>query len=104
MRFVATCVVVGVAATAAAQDWNQWRGPSRTGVAASFVAPAKWPDRPTRAWQAKVCEGHSSPVASRNRVFILSRQADELKSAYAPYCRLQVSDEEDGWILMTAGL
>jgi len=33
---------------------------------------------------------------------ILSRQADELKAAYAPYAQLQVSDEEDGWILMTA--
>lgn len=33
---------------------------------------------------------------------ILSRQAEELKEAYAPYCRLEVSDEEDGWILMTA--
>ena len=33
---------------------------------------------------------------------ILARQADELKAAYAPYCDLQVSDEEDGWILMTA--
>jgi ribosomal protein L11 methyltransferase len=33
---------------------------------------------------------------------ILSRQADELKAAYAPWCQLQVSDEEDGWILMTA--
>ncbi|HEX2545313.1 MAG TPA: 50S ribosomal protein L11 methyltransferase [Ramlibacter sp.] len=35
---------------------------------------------------------------------ILSRQADELKAAYAPYARLEVSDEEDGWILMTARL
>jgi ribosomal protein L11 methyltransferase len=33
---------------------------------------------------------------------ILSRQADELKAAYAPYLALTVSDEEDGWILMTA--
>ena len=33
---------------------------------------------------------------------ILSRQADELKAAYAPYCALEVSDEEEGWILMTA--
>jgi len=33
---------------------------------------------------------------------ILARQADELKAAYAPYCALQVADEEDGWILMTA--
>jgi ribosomal protein L11 methyltransferase len=33
---------------------------------------------------------------------ILERQAQELKDAYAPYCTLQVSDAEDGWILMTA--
>jgi len=33
---------------------------------------------------------------------ILERQAEELQQAYAPYCRLEVSDREDGWILMTA--
>lgn len=33
---------------------------------------------------------------------ILSRQADELKAAYAPWLELSVSDEEEGWILMTA--
>jgi ribosomal protein L11 methyltransferase len=35
---------------------------------------------------------------------ILERQADELKTAYAPYAQLQVADQEDGWILMTARL
>lgn len=35
---------------------------------------------------------------------ILERQADELKAAYAPYAALEVSDSEDGWILMTARL
>jgi ribosomal protein L11 methyltransferase len=33
---------------------------------------------------------------------ILERQADELKAAYAPWIQLEVADEEDGWILMTA--
>ena len=33
---------------------------------------------------------------------ILDRQADELQQAYAPWLRLQVTDSEDGWILMTA--
>jgi ribosomal protein L11 methyltransferase len=33
---------------------------------------------------------------------ILARQADELKTAYAPWCTLQVAASEDGWILMTA--
>jgi ribosomal protein L11 methyltransferase len=35
---------------------------------------------------------------------ILERQEDELKVAYAPYAALEVSDREDGWILMTARL
>ena len=35
---------------------------------------------------------------------ILERQADELKLAYAAHARLEVSDSEDGWILMTARL
>ena len=33
---------------------------------------------------------------------ILERQADELKSAYAPWLALEVSDTEEGWILMTS--
>ncbi len=33
---------------------------------------------------------------------ILERQADELTQAYAPYCRLEVADAQEGWVLMTA--
>jgi ribosomal protein L11 methyltransferase len=45
---------------------------------------------------------HVAPAGALVLAGILSRQADELKAAYAPYCALEVSDEEDGWILMTA--
>ncbi|MDO9399851.1 MAG: 50S ribosomal protein L11 methyltransferase [Polaromonas sp.] len=48
---------------------------------------------------ARVTPGGSLVLAG-----ILERQTDELKAAYAPYCQLQVSDQEDGWILMTARL
>ena len=33
---------------------------------------------------------------------ILARQTDELKAAYAPWLTLEVSDQEDGWVLLTA--
>lgn len=46
---------------------------------------------------ARVAPGGSLVLAG-----ILERQADELKAAYAPYCALKISDQEDGWILMTA--
>ena len=49
--------------------------------------------------RAYVAEGGHLVLAG-----ILERQADELKEAYAPYCPLQVTDREDGWILMTAAL
>ncbi len=48
---------------------------------------------------AHVAEGGNLVLAG-----ILARQADELTAAYAPYCKLSVSDAEDGWILMTATL
>lgn len=45
---------------------------------------------------------HLTPGGSLVLAGILERQADELKEAYAPWVQLDVSDSEDGWILMTA--
>lgn len=45
---------------------------------------------------------HVAPGGSLVLAGILERQAAELQEAYAPYLHLQVSDAEDGWILMTA--
>jgi ribosomal protein L11 methyltransferase len=45
---------------------------------------------------------HVAPGGALVLAGILARQAEELQAAYAPYCELRVSDEEDGWILMTA--
>jgi len=33
---------------------------------------------------------------------ILSRQIEEIQHAYAPFLQLQVTDTQDGWVLMTA--
>jgi ribosomal protein L11 methyltransferase len=51
---------------------------------------------------APLLRGHVAPGGSLVLAGILERQADELKQAYAPYAALEVSDSEDGWILMTA--
>jgi ribosomal protein L11 methyltransferase len=45
---------------------------------------------------------HVAPGGELVLAGILERQADELKAAYAPLLALDVSDSEDGWILMTA--
>ena len=53
---------------------------------------------------APLLTAHVAPGGALVLAGILSRQSQELKEAYAPYCSLEVSDEEDGWILMTARL
>jgi ribosomal protein L11 methyltransferase len=45
---------------------------------------------------------HVAPGGQLVMAGILSRQADALRTAYAPALALAVADEQDGWILMTA--
>lgn len=58
---------------------------------------------PLKVLAPLLCE-HVAAGGSLVLAGILERQADELKLAYAPYAALEVSDSEDGWILMTAAL
>ena len=49
---------------------------------------------------APVLCSHVEPGGNLVLAGILERQADELKSAYAPWIALEVCDLEEGWILM----
>jgi len=51
---------------------------------------------------APLLAGHVAHSGHLVLAGILARQADELKAAYAPWLALEISDSEDGWILMTA--
>jgi ribosomal protein L11 methyltransferase len=51
---------------------------------------------------APMLAAHVAPHGHLVLAGILERQAAELQSAYAPMLALEVSDREDGWILMTA--
>jgi outer membrane protein assembly factor BamB len=62
---------------AVAQDWAQWRGPSRDGVVSATTFPRDWPASVQRAWRVEIGEGYSSPVLSKGRVFVQSRRDPE---------------------------
>lgn len=47
---------------------------------------------------------HVSAGGSLVLAGILERQCDELQAAYSPYCRLEMADTQEGWVLMTARL
>lgn len=60
-----------------AQDWSQWRGPTRDAALASAATPAAWPATVKRVWRVEVGEGYSSPVTAGTRVFVHSRRDPE---------------------------
>jgi outer membrane protein assembly factor BamB len=74
--FLLACMFLP-ASSALAQDWSQWRGPSRDGVIPAAVTPKQWPKSIKRAWQVDVGEGYSSPVVANGRAFLHSRRDPE---------------------------
>ena len=73
--------VIGIAALLVslplAADWPQWRGPNRDGVTQDFVVPTTWPATLKEVWKVTVGEGHSSPVTSEGRIYVLARQGED---------------------------
>ena len=54
-------------------DWPQWRGVNRDG-AATFSAPATWPETLNLKWKVEVGLGYAAPIIVGDRIFAFSRQ------------------------------
>jgi outer membrane protein assembly factor BamB len=76
-RIAILFLLCATAQTLTAQDWRQWRGPSRNGVVAGASTPPNWPDALHTRWRTEVGEGYSSPVVAVGRVFVHSRRDPE---------------------------
>jgi len=71
-------VILFLAATSAsAQEWTQWRGPSRDGSVSGKNVPAAWPESLKKSWRVEVGEGYSSPVVAAGRAFVHGRRDPE---------------------------
>lgn len=57
-------------------SWPQWRGAGRDG-AATFTAPATWPEKLTLKWKVEVGLGYSAPITVGDRVYAFSRQGED---------------------------
>lgn len=70
------------------------QGPYQTVLANILATPLKV--------LAPLLCAHVAPGGALVLAGILERQAEELQQAYAPWVSLEISDAEEGWILMTA--
>ena len=62
---------------AAAEDWSQFRGPNGTGVSQTTGLPEKFGPNQNVIWKTPLPPGHSSPVLTRNRIFITAHTKEK---------------------------
>ena len=54
----------------ATAEWSQFRGPNGTGVAETTGLPVEFGPKTNVVWKTDLPPGHSSPVLTRDRIFI----------------------------------
>ena len=82
MRILAAGLCVLLTSNAFAQEWTQWRGPTRDGMIPAAVIPKQWPAAIARGWSVEIGEGYSSPLVAAGRAYLHSRRdPDEIVTA-----------------------
>src|SRR5215213_6082786 len=67
---VTSLIALLAARGAVAEDWPQFRGPNGSGVSVSTGLPEAFGPEKNLVWKTPLPPGHSSPVLTRDRVFV----------------------------------
>lgn len=70
-------VLIGLQA-ALAEDWSQFRGPNGSGVSTSKGLPTEFGPKKNVIWKTDLPPGHSSPVVTRDHVFVTGHNNSKL--------------------------
>jgi outer membrane protein assembly factor BamB len=77
--FISLLLATALAAPAANEtDWSRFRGPNGAGVGAEAPLPAEFGPEQNAIWKTPLPPGHSSPVVSRDRVYVTALDREEL--------------------------
>jgi len=63
---------------AASDEWSQFRGPNGTGVSETKGLPTEFGPNKNVVWKTELPPGHSSPVLTRDRIFVTAHTTDKL--------------------------
>src|SRR5215213_2873508 len=63
---------------AAADEWSQFRGPNGTGVSETKGLPTEFGPNKNVVWKTELPPGHSSPVLTRDRIFVTAHRNYQL--------------------------
>jgi len=62
----------------ASDDWSQFRGPNGTGVSETKGLPTEFGPTKNVVWKTTLPPGHSSPVLTRDRIFLTAHDKEKL--------------------------
>ena len=63
---------------AVSDEWSQFRGPNGTGVSETKNLPTEFGPNKNVVWKAALPPGHSSPVLTRDRIFVTAHEKETL--------------------------
>lgn len=72
---VVLCLLTTVVAN---DDWSQFRGPNGTGVSTTTGLPTEFGPNKNVVWKTALPQGHSSPVLTRDRIFVTAHDKEAL--------------------------
>ena len=72
--------LLGSFTKAAAEEWRQFRGPNGNGVSASTGLPEDFGPNKNVVWKTELPPGHSSPVLTRDRIFVTAYSKEKAAS------------------------
>jgi outer membrane protein assembly factor BamB len=78
MRALAICLLGLVGATGEASDWPRFRGPNGSGVAETTGLPSELSPTKNVVWKTALPPGYSSPVLSRDLIFLTGYEGEAL--------------------------
>jgi outer membrane protein assembly factor BamB len=96
--FLTLLALCGTVSVPQADNWPQWRGPSRNGVSSEKNLPVKWSPSQNVTWKLPMpAWSGSTPVVWGDRIFL--NVADDLKVTHGDNLHLWCVDRTKGTIL-----
>ncbi len=83
---VALLIVLLAIPIAFAEDWSQFRGPNGTGVSSSTGLPTEFGPNKNVLWKTELPPGHSSPVLTRDRIFVTAHTKEKENHKLLVFC------------------
>jgi outer membrane protein assembly factor BamB len=86
------------------EEWSQFRGPNGSGVSATTGLPEEFGPAKNVVWKTALPSGHSSPVLTKNRIFITGFREQKTEAAQKSPAgkRVEMTGKESYKLLVVA--